>query len=181
MLDALIGRLNQYGAMWQANGSARNKVVAIIVVAITVMVSARFVPIETVQIFMGSLAGFVLFIGLYLFWATVLPEDRKKQLNLRGTRTLPQRRTLFLWLAIGWAIIILFVGKYVGGPVVGGLTVAIIMCLWRMATATVAEVEEINEEAAYYDQIRAEQEAEESTQTTIDEYQPKPKRRLFRR
>jgi MFS family permease len=151
MLDALVPALARMGGAWPRR-AATIRVAVIIVVSVASMVVARFIPVEFVQVIIGAAGGLTLFCGLYLLWATALPEQARETLNWRGRFSLPRRRMLVAWAAGAWVVTLLLFGALAGGPVAGGFTTAVVLCLWHAGTASAQEREDLEVQMEQYEQ-----------------------------
>lgn len=161
MLDEVGGWLTPVAERWAAGGrnSAAVKSVLLAVAAVAAMVGATFVNISVLQVTVGGVAGAVLFAAAWLGWASALPDEWRDKLDWRGRWPLPRRRMAFLWGAIVWAAVAVFTAQFTGGPVMGGLTTAVVLCLWRQATATPEERAVLNEELDEALAVRLEEKA----------------------
>lgn len=175
MLDALIDKLRSTADQW--GDSAKAKVFAILAIAFAAMIAGRFLlPWEYAQIAVGSLSGFAIFCASYMLWYRVLPEEWKDRLNLRGNLELPKRRTAVIGFAVAWILICWAASPFAGGPIMGGLSVAYILGVWRMATATPEEIEAFNEAVEEEEILAAEETELEQVEETLEAYRARAER-----
>lgn len=162
MLDSLVEALDQSGQAWTRQGRIRSRLAAVFALVAVLLAAAYLVPVHSVQVFLGSLAGLGLFCCGYLAWAHLLAEGRRKALDWRGRWPLNKRRMAAVWCVIGWGAVVLSVSKVIpGGPLIGALTVAVLLSVWRMASATRQEIELLN--AVIAEDLAAREEQAEST------------------
>lgn len=179
-MDSLVGALREMADRWSDRGGLLLRVILLFIAGLALAVGGRLlmntVPYQWVPVTMGSVGGMIWFCAGYITWYKLLPDDLRDRLNIRGNVELPRRRITGIVIALAWFAVALLIGKYVGGPVVGALTVAILLGVWRMGTATPEEWDMINAEAEAYAASEAEFGDEEAAEETLSAYQ-KPKRR----
>jgi len=88
-------------------------------------------------IFLGSIAGVLLFTGGYLLVTEVW---RPRLSVIRSSTPVARRRWLALWIVLGWVLLLALFGKYAGSTVVlGAVNVAVLLGVWRLGSRTPSE------------------------------------------
>jgi signal transduction histidine kinase len=164
MFSAFMSTLETRAETWSISG-VRAKVAAFVFFGLVIALAARYIPIEPLQITAGSIGGVLIFVGGYLLWFGGLSPELKEQLDWRGNWTLAKRRMAAVWIGLGWFGFVVALGRIAGGPVIGAVTVAALLMVWRMASATPEERAVLNEQL----QAQADRNAEAADVTVYDD------------
>lgn len=117
--------------------------------------AANFLP-TAAMVFLGSLGGFLWFLGLDAAWMGLVPPHVRSRLDLRGDRPLGQRRLISAGLVGAWFTLVIWIDRAdVGGagasslesPLLGALTVVLALVAYRVGSAST--IERLSEETAY--------------------------------
>lgn len=175
MINSLVESLRNQADKWHERGSVLFPVSIFILLGVAFIfggaMAANRVPYQWIPVTLGSLGGLFLFVAGYVIWYKVLPENRREQLNFRGTVELPKRRIGCLIALLVWFGILIVASKNVPGPILGGLTTAVLLTVWRVGTATPEEWDQINAESEEYEEeleLGDEEEEEEEEEVWAD-------------
>ena len=154
MLESLTSSLRHYADSKESSIKFLGIIIAIFGILCAFL--ARYIPNSTGQVILGSAGGFIFFIGSYLIWYKVIPEKMRNITNLRE-KPLAVRRQYALGIGAVWFFIILILGRILGGPNVGAVTVAVVLAIWRIMSATDEEREELNLDAELWYETKMEE------------------------
>lgn len=88
-------------------------------------------------IFLGSIAGVLLFTSGYILVAEVW---RTRLSVVRSSTPVSRRRWLALWIVLAWVLLLALFGQYAGPTVVlGAMNVAVLLGVWRLGSRTPSE------------------------------------------
>lgn len=160
-LDAYVGWLNR-----QASSTRLGALVAIALVPVA-LVAATAVFLPAAAPIGGALAGGGLFAALYGYAKAVLSQTRQDELDPKSRYPLNTRRAAAGVAMAVWVIILLLLGRFVPGPVLGTLNVFVFLCLYWLWRATPVEAAQVL--AEYEAKQAAKAHEEEQAQWQADE------------
>lgn len=138
-MDQFIDALTRYAS----SRTRRQMVIAVaglfLIGAVVTAVTYFVLTVPVLPSILGALAGVSWFAALYLTWLRLLPSVWSARLNWRATMLPRQRRIYTAWLMLGWVALLVILGRYIAGPVLGTLNVAVAGVFWRAMTLTPAQ------------------------------------------
>ena len=135
-VDNLIAWLNTRPARSRATVLVALVTVPVILVAVVGLFLAPAAP------FAGALAGVALFVAAYGYWHTMVPAGQQASTDLKARYGLKKRRGLVGGAVAVWLILLLLLGRYAPGPLLGTLNVFVLISLYWLWRATPAEAAE---------------------------------------
>lgn len=140
-MDQILQMLRSSGDRLAGSGGLRGRVVLMVLVGLALAVAGYFVPIDVVEVLMGSVAGACWFSAGYLAWYGLVGEPRRSLLDIRS-RWYPQRRrrvtliALLVWLAVMVACAQVVSAS---GSAFGAANVAVMLTAWLALSLTPEE------------------------------------------
>ena len=143
MLDSIIASIDDFIIeSKQLNKWRTWKSYVLAVAAVAALVASIFIPNDTLQVVVSSLAGVALFFGLYVIWFTGIPEKYAERLEFRTQYDIFYRRRVIVVAFLVWVIILLLLSSWIPSPLLGGIAVAVFITFFRLFTPTEEEREE---------------------------------------
>lgn len=137
--------------------------VAIALIPVALLAALAFLA-PTLAPLGGTLAGLGLFAAVYGYGATTASPELRDRFDLTTRYPLGRRRTQVAAAAVIWVFLILLGGRYAPAPLLGTLTVFVVLCLIQTARPTPEEAAVLQAEAA----ARTEAAALEADATEFD-------------
>lgn len=122
-------------------GAARRLAIILAVTGLVLAgVGVAVASMPVLPVFLGALAGAVLFASGYVLISHGMTGSRGSALNLRRRWAVTRRRWAALWFLIAWLVLLFFAGSFVNSTVIiGALNVAVLLGVWHFGSRTPAE------------------------------------------
>lgn len=157
-MDPFMQLLAEFAGRAAAAGRVRAYTVLLTVAGVLLIAAATLLDaVPALPVLLGCAAGIAWFSVGYLVVHHLLPATRRRRLDLRGNWELPARRRLVIWSLLGWMIAVAVVSRWLLAvpALLGALNVAVLLMLFRIASASPAERAVLDaamaDEEAWYD------------------------------